>query len=110
MMNPDGGRSGQGLFSATKIFYIQPRIAHCIHSPPYDSNSSESTIMASPEADTLPPPTTNSDDEAPSSALTTTNPSSAVATTKKKKIIKVKKRRPARPQVDPATFKTPQGE
>jgi Torus domain len=52
-----------------------------------------------------------SDEETPSTALTTTDAtSSAVATTKKKKIIKVKKRRPARPQVDPATFKTPQGD
>jgi hypothetical protein len=54
--------------------------------------------MAEPE--TSPPPTTSD-----STALTTTT-SGAVA--KKKKIIKVKKRRPARPQVDPATFKTPQ--
>jgi Torus domain/RNA recognition motif. (a.k.a. RRM, RBD, or RNP domain) len=48
-----------------------------------------------------------SDGDVPNSetALTTTNPEK-----KMKKVKKVKKKRPARPQVDPATFKSPQQE
>src|ERR1700712_2600708 len=53
------------------------------------------------------PVLTNSiEDSSSSTALTTTTPSDAPAK-KTKKIIRVKKKRPARVQVDPATFKPP---
>jgi hypothetical protein len=84
--------------------------------------SAKTTIMATEVADPpvqiapsndIPEPSTAlttqnaaSDDEAEAStALTSANPEKKV-----KKIKKVKKRRPARTQVDPATFKAPQPE